>query len=91
MRLAPLTFTLDEGGRSARSQLPKRLRPANTSGVTGVCKVKKTEKWKAQIGINGRVKCLGFFDDIQDAIEIRRSAEKKYYGHFCTAQATINS
>lgn len=47
----------------------------NTSGYPGVSWDKKYRKWVANFHIH-----LGRYDDIEDAIESRRQAEKKYWG-----------
>ena len=54
----------------------------NTSGTTGVYFDKQNNKWSAQIYINGKVKRLGRFADKEDAINIRKEAEKKYFGEY---------
>lgn len=54
----------------------------NKSGTTGVYFDKQNNKWSAQIYINGKVKRLGRFADKEDAINIRKEAEKKYFGEY---------
>jgi len=39
----------------------QKIRGNNTSGFIGVSWYKTTEKWKAYIGLNGKVKGLGYF------------------------------
>jgi len=53
----------------------------NKSGVTGVCFYKSTNQWLAFIGVNGKNKRLGLFDDIEDAITARHNAELMYEYH----------
>ena len=50
----------------------------NTSGVCGVGWYKSSGKWVASIGVYGRRVHLGYFTDINDATDARKSAEKKY-------------
>jgi hypothetical protein len=38
---------------------------------------KKYEKWKASIGVNGRKKILGYFDDELEAARCYNDAAKK--------------
>lgn len=58
------------------------LRSNNTSGVTGVYWIKSRNKWRASICLNGKNKYLGHFSDFNDAVTIRKQAEKKYFGEF---------
>jgi hypothetical protein len=53
----------------------------NTSGATGVCWSKQNNKWKAQIGVAGGNKNLGFFTNKDEAIEARAEANIKYNFH----------
>lgn len=53
----------------------------NKSGITGVCYLKKKQKWKAQITINHKTINLGFFDNIADAVTVRKKAETKNKFH----------
>jgi len=54
---------------------------ANTSGYTGVTWSTKDSKWYSRIMIEGKCKHLGSFDDINDAIAVRLSANEKYNFH----------
>ena len=57
-----------------------RVRPSNnTSGKTGVSWKKDINKWIAYIGVNNKHIYLGEYKDIQDAINARIKAEKKYF------------
>lgn len=58
------------------------VRIDNSSGVTGVCWHKKSNKWRAQIKLNKKTKHLGYYDNIEDAIQARRQAEIDYFGEF---------
>lgn len=51
----------------------------NTSGVTGVCRVKG--RWQAMITVNYESIYLGRFDSIEDAAKARKAAERKYGFH----------
>lgn len=57
----------------------KRLYENNTSGHKGVSKRKKTGKWKSYIRVKGKLITLGEYEDIQDAINARKQAEKLYW------------
>ena len=54
----------------------------NTSGCTGVVFEKRTEKWVAQIMVNGKNIYIGSSKDKKVAIELRKQAEIKYFGEF---------
>ena len=71
--------------RRANDQLNARNRiiPSNnTSGVKGVCWRKREQKWRAYITVNHKRIELGNYIDIEDAIEARKKAEKKYFGEW---------
>lgn len=51
----------------------------NTSGVTGVCFHKGTQKWTAYIRKDGKRIYLGVFSNFDDAVKARKQAEEKYF------------
>jgi len=53
----------------------------NTSGIMGVTWDKQTNKWKAQITVNGKNINLGRFTDINEAAKVRKKADKLYGFH----------
>jgi hypothetical protein len=60
---------------------PRRnLQRNNTSGVTGVSKYTKGDRYVAGITVDKRWMPLGYFDSFDDAVKARRAAERKYYG-----------
>ena len=59
-----------------------KLRRDNTSGVTGVGWDKKSEKWRARISINNKEICLGYYNELSQAIKVRKEAEEKYFGEW---------
>ena len=59
------------------SQNRKHLDSRNASGVTGVYRDKKNNKWVAEIIIYGEYKFLGRFSSLQDAKKVRRKAERE--------------
>lgn len=58
-----------------------RRRAANSTGITGVHWDKARGKWAPKIGVNGRMKNLGRFDDFFEACCVRKSAEVRYGFH----------
>jgi len=53
----------------------------NTSGVSGVCWDRKRQCWYARISVNNRNKFLGYSDDFDVAVSLRKAAEAKYAYH----------
>lgn len=63
--------------------IPRTLRRTgsnNSSGKTGV--TKHGEKWKATITIDGRVKQIGIFAELDNAIAAREKAEREYFPQY---------
>ena len=52
---------------SSQNGMNRGMMKSNTSGYRGVTWDKKTEKWRARIGLNGKQIWLGYFDDIEEA------------------------
>lgn len=50
----------------------------NTSGHPGVIYRPKKNKWLAMIGYKKRRIYLGEFDTLEQAVQVRKAAEKKY-------------
>jgi len=51
----------------------------NKSGIKGVWYNPKRDKWEAHIGINNKRINLGRYNSKEEAIKIRKNAEKEYY------------
>ena len=49
----------------------RRMKGINTSGYTGVSYHKTKNKWTANIGINNKLKHLGYFNSVQEAVQAR--------------------
>jgi hypothetical protein len=61
----------------------------NTSGHKGVHLDRRMYKkgapknpWFARIKVSGKTLHLGFFKTFEEAVEVRKQAEKKYFGEF---------
>lgn len=72
--LRPATIT-----ENARN---KKTLTSNTSGRKGISFDKLVKKWRAYIGINGKVKVLGFFENFDDAVKVREKAERENFKEF---------
>lgn len=51
---------------------------SNKSGRTGVCWATKRQRWVAYIKVDSTQIALGEFAKFEDAVEVRKAAEKKY-------------
>lgn len=58
-----------------------RLRKDNSSGRTGVSWHKKHNKWLANIRVNGTLRFLEYFSDLDEAIKARSQAETDFGFH----------
>ena len=66
----------------SQNQYNVKKQKNNTSGYKGVTWYKKTGKWKAQIGINGKKKNLGYFDCPKKAYEVYCQAANELHKEF---------
>ena len=57
----------------------RRVMKNNTSGHKGVYWNKKSKKYQASISVDKKLKHLGLFNTINEAIDARKKAEKKYW------------
>ena len=58
------------------SALKRKTLSTSKSGVKGVTYSNAHKKWKAYIKFKGKCKHLGYFDNKEDAIKIRKKAEE---------------
>lgn len=65
-----------------QNMMNRSIQSNNTSGITGVNWDKSRNKWRVQIALNKKHKTLGFYENIEDAIQVRRQAEIDYFGEF---------
>ena len=72
-RLVNLRFVTHGGNMRNKSVSSK-----NTSGVTGVCFLKASKKYMAQISVDWETIYLGIFETLEEAAEARRQADRKY-------------
>ena len=57
------------------------LRKNNTSGQTGVSFSKLMGKWGSRITLDGKDVHLGYFENYEDAVKVRKEAEPVYGYH----------
>lgn len=58
------------------------LKRDNTSGVKGVWWCDRLNKWCSEIQVHNNKIVLGYFSNMNDAIESRKYAEEKYFGEY---------
>lgn len=51
----------------------------NTSGRTGVSWDKSKQRWRVAIGVQRKRINLGYFKNLEEAIDARATGEQKYY------------
>jgi len=66
----------------SQNEMNRVLQSNNTSGVAGVCWDKRYENWSAYIGKNNKKINLGYFDNFEDAVEVRKQAEIEHFGEY---------
>ena len=59
----------------------QRLHITNSSGVIGVGWYGRYGKWRARITVDGAQILLGYFDNFAEAVNVRQTAEERYYFH----------
>lgn len=67
-------------GTHQKNTINLSKRSDNTSGIVGVSYRKDRDKWRAEINYENKYIYLGMFDNFEDAVEIRKDAEEKYFG-----------
>ena len=66
----------------SQNTMNSSLRSDNTSGYTGVYWYKSRSKWLVRITVNGKCINLGYYDDLEEAVKVRKEAEIKYFGEY---------
>lgn len=67
---------------NAENSRNAKLSKDNTSGCSGVTYHKKAKKWAASIMYNRKQIYLGIYENILDAVQVRKEAEVRYFGAF---------
>lgn len=73
---------LDHTSAAIIERTCKGPRSSNKSGYTGVYYDKRTGKWMAYINFKKKRYWLGRYEAIEDAVKIRKEAEKRLFGEF---------
>lgn len=61
------------------NQHNRKRNKTNSSGFPGIHWHARDQKWMAQICVNNRKIHLGYFDDLNEAVEARKSAKIKHH------------
>lgn len=61
----------------------------NSSGHKGVYWRAQSQKWRAEIYVNGKHLFLGEFADKADAIAARKAAEQRFFGHLIAGGSSL--
>ena len=75
------------------NNMNQKLSSNNSSHYKGVTFYKPMNKWRAQIMINGKMKHLGLFDKIEDAVNCRVKKAQELFGEYinsCEKEININ-
>jgi len=64
------------------NMLNKGIYKNNTSGVTGVSWDKKSNRWVAYIQYKKEFIKLGYYQDFETAVKVRKETELKYFGDY---------
>lgn len=67
-----------KSGSYADNNSNKKMFSNNTSGHNGVCWRKDANKWAVCISVEGIIKRLGHYDNIEAAVAVRAAANKLY-------------
>ena len=74
---------------TAQNEMNKGNRKDNTSGCKGVNWDKRHNKWHVRLSYNKVRMDLGYFDDFDKAVSVRKEAEKKYYGEYAFREEIV--
>lgn len=67
---------------ASQNAINRKIRSDNSSNVVGVSLDKKKAKWIARITVDGKKIKLGEFKTLEEAVEVRKKAEKEHFGEY---------
>lgn len=65
-----------------QNRMNHKIYKNNTTGYSGVRFCKASNKWTAHISVNYKTINLGTFESMEEAVDVRKKAEKKYFDKF---------
>lgn len=72
----------------SQNTINSNISTRNTSGVKGVCWNAFANKWHVKITDCRKTKHLGYYADLDEAIRVRRRAERRYHGKYSPASTS---
>ena len=66
----------------AQNSMNVSISKRNTSGIKGVCWVKRRDKWQVTVKKNGKTHYAGMFESKEDATEAVRLKRLELHGEF---------
>ena len=66
----------------SQNQMNRRCNCNSNTQLKGIYHLKKCNRWKAVITLNGKIIYLGLFKNVKEAIEVRKNASHKLFGVF---------
>ena len=72
----------DDFGFDSYNQMNKQRQSNNKSGYPGVSWHKRDDIWEVHISINKQQIYLGRYENFDEAVSVRKAAEKKYFGEY---------
>lgn len=72
----------------SQNQMNKRPRIKNTLGVTGICIRSDSGKYVTQLYFEGKRVLYKTFHTLEEAVQARREAEKKFFGEYSIGETT---
>lgn len=73
----------------SQNSMNSRMKSNNKSGITGVSWDKTKNQWHVKICVNYKQKTIGYYNDLEDAINARMEAVKQYHGEFAYKGANL--
>lgn len=70
----------------SHNSINRDILASNTSGVTGVYWHSRDEVWQVRLSVDGENMYLGNYTDKEEAIQVRKEAERKYFGEFAPSK-----
>ena len=67
---------------SSQNQHNAKIRADNTSGIKGVCWIKRDKKWRVQLQVNGKKMAFGHYNDIELAELVAQEVRLKLHEEF---------
>lgn len=67
---------------NSQNMMNAHLYSHNKSGVSGVTYTQNNGKWQVRIGVNGQRIHLGYYNSYEEAVQVRKEAEVKYFGDY---------